>query len=78
MIKHTGTFEAIGSDSETYTVFVFTNYIDAGTKTDPHAALEGLKELRTFDGLAVNRVNKGEYKVVQTGISLRSDSRDAP
>lgn len=78
MLKHTGTFEAVGSDSETYTVFVFTNYIDVRTMTDPHAVIEGLKELRTSDGLAVNQVRKGEYKVVQTGVALRSDSPDAP
>ena len=78
MTRHTGTFEAIGSDSETYTVFVYTNYINARTMTDPHAVVEGLKELRTSDGRAVNQVRKGEYKIVQTGLSLRSDSPDAP
>ena len=78
MSKHTGSFEAVGSDSETHTVFVFTDYIDVGTRTDPHAVVEGLKELRTSDGFAVNRVSKGEYKIVQTGVSLRSDSSDAP
>ena len=48
MLKHTGTFEAVGSDSETHTVLVFTNYIDARTMTDPHAVVAGLKELRTL------------------------------
>jgi len=50
MLKQTGTFKAVGSDSETYTVLVFTNYIDARTMTDPHAVVAGGPgELRTSD-----------------------------
>jgi predicted transcriptional regulator len=71
-------FMADGSDGKTYTVFVSTDYINAGTTVDPQAVVEGCKELRTSDGLAVNRERKGEYKVVQTGVTLRSDSPDAP
>jgi hypothetical protein len=78
MTRHTGTFQAIGSDNETYTVLVYSNDIAAGTLSDPHAVVEGLKELRTSGGLAVNRMGKGEYQVVQTRVSLRSDSPDAP
>lgn len=40
--------------------------------------VEGLKELRTPDGLHVNRLGRGEYQIVQTGVSLRSNSPDAP
>ena len=79
MLKQTDTFEAVGSDSETYTVFVFTNYIDVGTQTDPHAVIQGgPKELRTSDGLSVTWVSKGKYTIVPTGVTLRSDSPDAP
>ena len=78
MKHHTGTFEAVGSDHETYAVLEFTNDIDAGTPRDPHAVVGGLKEYRTSGGLAVIRVRKGEYKMVKTGVSLRSDSPDAP
>lgn len=57
--NHTGTFEAVGSDGETYAVLEFTNDIDAGTLSDPHAVVGGLKEFRTSGGLAVNRMSKG-------------------
>jgi len=78
MQERTGTFRAEGSDSKTYTVVVFTDYKKAGTMTDHQAVVEGLKELRTSDGLAVNRMGKGKYKIVRTGVTLRSDSPDAP
>jgi hypothetical protein len=78
MNELTGIFKAEGSDRKSYTVLVFTDYIHAGTLNDPHAVVAGLKELRTSDGLAINQVRKGEYKIVQTGVSLRCDSPDAP
>ena len=62
MSKHTGSFEAVGSDSETHTVLVFIHYLGARTQTDTHAVVEGLKELRTSDRFAVKRVSKGETK----------------
>ena len=39
MKNHTGTFEAVGSDNEAYAVLEFTNDIDAGTLSDPHAVV---------------------------------------
>jgi hypothetical protein len=78
MLKQTGIFEAVGSDSETYTVYELTDINNVGAQTDPYAVAEGLKELRTSDGLTVNRIKKGEYQVVQTGVSLFSDSPAAP
>jgi hypothetical protein len=78
MSELTGIFKAEGSDSKSYTVLVFTDYMHAGTLTDPYAVVTGLKELRTSDGLAINQVRKGEYKILQTGVTLRSGSPDAP
>ncbi len=40
--------------------------------------IEGLKELRTSDGYSVNRLGKGEYKIVQSGEILCSSSPEAP
>ncbi len=30
--------------------------------------VEGMEELKTFEGMAVNRLEKGKYQIVQTGI----------
>lgn len=78
MIKLTGTFPAHGADGREYEVYIFTKYILAPTHQDRHGMVEGLKELRTSDGYSVNRLAKGEYKIVQTGAVLRSSSPEAP
>lgn len=78
MAELTGTFEAIGSDGQQYKVNIFTEFVSASTFADPHAVVEGLKELRTSKGLHVNRIRKGEYQIVRTGVDLRSDSPNAP
>jgi hypothetical protein len=77
MEKLTGKFEALGSDGETYAIMVFSEQIPGGTMQDPQAVVEGMKSLRTSDGLHVNRLEKGKYKVVQTGILLHSESPNA-
>jgi hypothetical protein len=78
MEKRTGEFAAHTEDGREYTIFVFTNFIDAGTRDDPNAVVEGLKRLVTSDGDDVNRLEKGKYKVVSGGIELSSDDPDAP
>lgn len=77
MTQLTGTFEASGSDGKEYTLLVWTDLVPAGTMTDPDAVIEGLKTLRTSDGHSVNRLEKGKYQIVQTGISLHSSSPEA-
>lgn len=77
MTKLTRTFEALDTDGKEHTILEWTNLIHAGTMTDPHAVIEGLKTLRTSNGLSVNRLEKGKYQIVQTGVSLHSDSPDA-
>jgi len=54
MKRQTGRFVAIGDDGRQYTVFVYTNFIDAVTFENPNAVIEGLNEFRTADGLAIN------------------------
>ena len=78
MKRRTGTFMVDGNDGRSYTIYIYTDFINAGTLDDPRAEIEGLKELRTSDGKAVNRLSKGEYQVVQTGVILRSSESDAP
>ena len=78
MVKHTGTFKALGVDGREYSIHIFSDYISVSTHQDRDATIEGLKQLRTSDGYSVNRVGKGEYKIVQTGVILRSFSPEAP
>jgi hypothetical protein len=77
-IRHTGSFVAVGEDGTEQTIHIYTHIIDAGTRANPYAELQGLKELRTEDGGAVNRIEKGKYQVVQTDEILTSDDPNAP
>jgi hypothetical protein len=73
-----GQFIATDENGRRYTILIFTNVIKAGTLENPSMEEEGMKELTTFEGMAVNRLEKGKYQIVQTGIIVRSDSPDAP
>lgn len=78
MKRRTGMFSAVGDDSCQYTVHILTDFIDASSHDDPRAVIKGMKELRTSDGMAVDRLQKGEYKIIQTGIILHSTDPAAP
>ena len=73
-----GQFIATDENGRRYTILIFTNVIKAGTLENPSMEEEGMEELKTFEGMAVNRLEKGKYQIVQTGIIVRSDSPDAP
>ena len=77
-IKKTGSFMAVGDDGRRYIINIYTHFIKAGTFDDPNAVLEGMKEFRTSNGMAVNQIEKGKYKIVQTGVNVTSDDVDAP
>lgn len=73
-----GSFPAIGENGRQVRINVYVDIIDAGHQKDPHAEIEGpLKELRTDDSDAVNRLEKGKYQVVSTGEILRSQDASA-
>jgi hypothetical protein len=59
--RRTSTFTAEGDDGRQYTVHVFTEFIPAGSHDDPGAVVEGLRELRTSAGQAVNYLGPGVY-----------------
>ncbi|WAC08899.1 MAG: hypothetical protein OS130_06880 [Thermodesulfobacteriota bacterium] len=70
MKRQTGRFLAVGDDGRRYTVYVYTDFIETGE--NQKTVVEGLKELRTSDGLTINRLKKGEYQIEQTGVILRT------
>jgi len=77
-IRHTRSFVAVGEGGAEWTIHIFTEIVDAGTFADPNAELEGLKQLRTENGDAVNRLEKGKYQIAVTGETLTSEDPNAP
>jgi hypothetical protein len=78
MRRKIGQFIATDENGRRYTILIFTNLVKAGTVENPSMEVEGMKELKTFEGMAVNRLEKGKYQIVKTGIIVQSDSTDAP
>jgi len=77
MKRQTGMFTAEGDDRRRYTIYEYTNFMDGRSHDDSTAKIPGLKELRTSDGMPVNFLEPGVYKVVATGVILRSNTADA-
>jgi hypothetical protein len=73
-----GSFLCHTGDGQDVVVNVFVDIIDAATNADLNAELMGHKSLRTEDGLAVNRVEKGRYEIPATGDELTCDDPSAP
>ena len=71
-------FHAQGDGGFDGTLFVFAEIIGARTLDKGNLEAQGRKSIRTEDGRSVNRLGKGEYKIVVTGEILRSDASDAP
>jgi hypothetical protein len=78
MRRKIGQFIATDENGRRYTILIFTNLVKAGTVENPSMEVEGMKELKTFEGMTVNRLEKGKYQIVKTGIIVQSDSADAP
>ena len=64
MKQRTGTFSAVGDDGCQYMVYILNDFIDVSSHNISGAVNRGMKELRTSDGMAVNRLQQGEYQVV--------------
>jgi hypothetical protein len=71
-------FEAREENGTIHRLRVYQKLVDAGTQANPHAVVPGLKRIVTEKGETVNRLQKGKYQVVLTGILLYSDSPEAP
>ncbi len=71
-------FPATADDGTPHVLYVYQDFLDAGTRGDPSAQVPGLKRIVTDVGLSVNRVDKGKYKVDQTGAVLTSSDANAP
>ena len=65
----TGGFIAQDDDGQQHTIYIYP-------AEQPDGA--GLESLETADGRRVERVEKGVYKIVRSGIILRSNAPNAP
>ena len=77
MMKDKVSFVARSEDGQVFRIDVCANVIPAGARAQPNAVHEGLKELWTSDGRRVNRIDKGVYEIVESGVRLTSDDPDA-
>ena len=71
MKRKTDEFFVITDSGQKYMVYEYTNFIDAGSFENPKATIHGLKEFRTSDGMAVNFVEEGIYKIVPLDVIAR-------
>jgi len=72
------TFTATSEAGTEYTIRVRIPRVSTASRGGPHAARAGRPAFHTSDGRSVNRLEKGVYQVVTTGVVLRSSSPDAP
>ena len=64
---------AARSDDGAYetTIVVYQDLIDVQTRANPHARVPGLKDARTSEGHACNRIDDDTWEVVQLGLIVR-------
>src|SRR5262245_45085028 len=60
--KQTGSFVAKDANGNRQTIYIYTDFVDAGTRGDPHAVIAGIKSLKTASGQSVNRNDQGKYQ----------------
>ena len=78
LIEQTGSFEAKSENGDNYTILIFTEMLQV-RPGDDSKWIEGLKSLKTSDGTDVNRVDKGEYLIMDwEEIRVFSDDPEAP
>lgn len=77
-MEHRGRFIAHDEVGNEYGINKYVEIIDVGSHDNPHATIEGRKQLLTDAGDIVSRLEKGKYKIVQTDIVVRSDDPNAP
>ena len=71
MERKTNEFTARSDDGQEYTIYEYTDVIDAGNLNDPNATIRGAKRLCTSEGEDVNFKGEEVYEIVTSGIILR-------
>lgn len=57
-------FAAVSDDGYETTIVIYQDFVDAGTRGNPHAVIPGLKEARTISGFACNPVDDDTFQIV--------------
>lgn len=72
-------FSAYSEKGEKFNIIVYKNFIDTSDKDSFHLgeSLPGIMEFWTSYGQIVNRIEKGRYQIVDSGIYLISDDPNA-
>lgn len=71
------TFTASDESGRSYVLHAERDDVGVSTKQAPTGAGKGMGKITTEDGRSVNRVAKGEYRLLD-GTVLRSTDPDAP
>lgn len=71
-------FTAVDDAGTEHRLLVYQKQVPAPTRKDSKAVIPGLKRIVTEYGDTTNRLKKGEYQIVATGVVLRSSDPDAP
>lgn len=72
-------FWAFGEDGRRIESFIYTRSADVTTRdSSPREIGDSAGVYKTDGGLTVDRLEQGEYQIVQTGEMLRSDALKAP
>jgi hypothetical protein len=78
MKHHIRLIPAQGDDGRQYTLYLYTEAITTGPRTNLRSATVAGIELSTSDGQLVRWRAKGLYEIVATGVILRASAADAP
>jgi hypothetical protein len=77
-MKHLTSFTTIDFRGNSHTLNVFAEIRTTVDHFGNISTSRGRQSIRTQHGLNVGRLEKGKYKVVRTGLLLRSLAPDAP
>lgn len=72
-LRHAGSFDAYDEDGEVNTILIFVEF----SWSKPDGWIPGLTLLKTTDGRHVNRIETGQYEIVEDSFQLTSDDSNA-
>ncbi len=72
-----GSFKAKSDDGKEVEIFIFQTMTDESVNYGDDTTASALA-LQTRDGKEVNRIDKGVYQIVETGLVVRSSAPVAP
>lgn len=76
--KFSGSFSAKDDGGAVHRIDVFSQYVRHGTRGAMSSEKQVPDSYGTADGRDVRRMAKGMYRVIETGLILRSEDQAAP